>query len=420
MKITLLTYGSAGDVQPFLALAIGLRQAGHTVRLAAPRRFSDMIEAYGICCIPLAGDPEELSQLFNDAGGNVFRMVRSMQKHVLGIAADVVRGARQAVEGADLLVHSYIFTTGAHSYARQLGIPDVSVQLFPVFAPTRAFQAIGAPRRGPGWLNTFSHWLSAKMFWHIGNLGYRQVRRQAPEDFPAKVVWPFKASGERPITPLVFAISPLVLGDPPEWRKPYIHVPGYFFLDQPDYRPPEALTRFLESGDQPVCVTFGSSVNREVKRIGQTALQAVRRTGRRAIFLTGWGGWQPETLQEDALFLESAPHGWLFPRCRAVIHHGGAGTTAAGLRAGVPSIVIPHATDQPFWGSRVAAIGAGPKPVPVKKLNADNLDAALELAETEQLRRRAAEIGVLIRAEDGVKKTVTLIEGHARMFYQTR
>ena len=416
MNITILTYGSRGDVQPFLALAIGLQKAGHVVTLAAPHRFSDFIHSYGVGCAPLAGDPDELSRLFNDAGSNFYRLVKSMLEHVFQVAPDVVKSTRAALQGADLLVHSFLFTTGAHSYARELGIPDVSVQLFPVFAPTHSFPAIGMPAGWPGGLNYFSHWFSTQVYWHGGNASYSRLRRSAPADFPARLYWPFTPTPDRPVPPLIFACSPVVLAKPADWNLPHIHLPGYFFLDHPDYQPPEALSQFLGAGEPPVCITFGSTVTREAERIASAALDAIQSTRSRAIFLTGWGGWQPENPPGHTLFLDSAPHDWLFPRCRAVVHHGGAGTTAAGLRAGVPSILIPHTTDQPFWGSRVAAIGAGPSPVPVHRLTAETLAVALEQADSDAIRQRAREIGNLIRSEDGVGQAVALIEEQAQLF----
>ncbi|HSV85231.1 MAG TPA: glycosyltransferase [Levilinea sp.] len=418
MNITILTYGSRGDVQPFLALAVGLQKAGHPVTLAAPPRYKNFVEQQGVTFAPLAGDPDELSLLFNNAGSNVFRMVRSMQQHVLAIAPDVVRAARAATQGADLLIHGFAFTTGAHSIARELGIPDVSVQLFPVFAPTPDFPAIGMPHNAPRWLNSPSHWFSTQVFWHGGNLGYYRVRRNAPADFPRRLYWPFKPGHNRPPTPLFFAFSPVVVGKPHGWELPHIHMPGYFFLDDPQYQPPEKLRRFLEEGDAPVCITFGSMVNREAERITQTAMQAIQDTHNRAIVLSGWGGWRPDHAPEHILFLDAVPHDWLFPRCRVVVHHGGAGTTAAGLRAGTPSILVPHTADQPFWGRRVAATGAGPKPIPVSRLSADMLADALVQAGSEPVRRRAAEVGYLIRSENSVERTVTLIEDHAQSFQQ--
>jgi UDP:flavonoid glycosyltransferase YjiC (YdhE family) len=275
------------------------------------------------------------------------------------------------------------------------------------------------PVNKPGWLNGFSHRFSTQVFWRAGNAGYNRLRRRAPADFPVRLYWPFKPAPDRPLTPLVFAISPVVLPRPADWDSEHIHLPGYFFMDDHGYEPPETLHRFLEAGDPPICVTFGSMVNRESERITRAALDAVRSTGCRAIFLTGWGERQSERRQDSTLFMEAAPHDWLFSRCRAVVHHGGAGTTAAGLRAGVPSILIPHTADQPFWGSRVAAIGAGPKPIPVKQLTSGALAAAIKQADMEIIRRRAGEIGRLIRTENGVGETVALIEGHAQRFHRS-
>ncbi len=419
MKITLLTYGSRGDVQPFLALALGLQNAGHRVTLAAPQRFMELIRSYGIQGAPLPGDPEELSRLFNHAGGNLVRMVRAMQDHLFRIAPGVVRAARQAMHGADLLVHSFAFTTGAHSFAHELGIPDVSVQLFPVFAPTRAFAPVGMPEYRLGWLNRLSHQVYTQIFWRGGNAGYYRLRRSAPADFPARLYWPFRPNGSRPLTPLVFACSPVVLSNPPDWNLPHIHQVGYFFLDSPNYEPPGELRRFLQAGDPPVCLTFGSMINREAEGITRAALHALDAARRRVIVLPGWGGWRPDRPPENSLFLEAAPHDWLFPRCQMVIHHGGAGTTAAGLRAGVPSILVPHAADQPFWGRRVAAIGAAPPPIPLRRLTVQSLANALALADSQAIRRRAAQVGQLICAENGVVRAVALIEAHATAFHRS-
>ncbi len=208
-----------------------------------------------------------------------------------------------------------------------------------------------------------------------------------------------------------------MLPKPDDWNAPYIHITGYFFLDTPEvYQPPPELADFLSAGEPPVCVTFGSMVNREAGRIDALVRLALARTGQRGIILTGWGSGQPPNPDEDLLYLEAAPHDWLFPRCKSVVHHGGAGTTAAGLHAGIPNIVLPHAADQKFWGKRVAAIGAGPPPIDLKKLSVEKLVAAFGQADGDELRVRARETGRLIRAEDGVSEAVRLIEEQAAAF----
>lgn len=411
MKITLLTYGSRGDVQPFLALALGLQGAGHNVWLAAPHRFESFVESYGLPFVPLAGDPEVISRSLNNAGTNPIAMVRSISDYIFKIAPQVSRAAFEACEDADLLVHSFLFTVGAHSWAFERGLPDVSVQTFPMFAPTRAFPNVAFPKVPPGWLSYFSHWLATRVFWYGGNSGYGPVRRANPDiPYPRKLYWPFTDTPQHPRTPLLFAYSPSVLPRPQEWGAS-VHVTGYFNLDlQGTYEPPAALAEFLAVGAPPVCVTFGSMMHREEANIYRTVLEAIAALGERAILLSGWGDLPSLLTSEDVLALEAAPHDWLFPRCKAVIHHGGAGTTAASLRAGIPNVVVPFAADQPFWGARVHALEAGPAPIPVRKLTVERLVAALSESGSGRLRSGAEAIGRAIRAEDGVGTAVRLIQ----------
>ncbi len=410
MNITILTYGSRGDVQPFLALALGLQQNGHRVRLAAPHRFAEFVARYGVSFVPLAGDPEIISQRLNAAGGNPLRAMTAIQGYVSDIAPQVARAAFAACEDADLLIHSFLFTVGAHSWAREHGIPDVSVQTFPVFAPTRAFPNVAAAWIPPGWPSYFSHWLANRFFWYGGKLGYPRVRRASPDiAYPSRLYWPFDERTDRLRTPLLFAFSPLVVPRPDEWGA-HIHLTGYFFLEEEDYRPPAALTDFLAEGPPPVCISFGSMVSRDAARTGGAVLEALKMTGERGIFLTGWNGWRPPNPPPNVLFLDAAPHAWLLPRCKAVVHHGGAGVTGAGLRAGIPNIVVPHSADQPFWGRRVAALGAGPAPIPVWRLTVDRLAAALAEAARPASITRASQVGEMIRSENGVGQAVRRIE----------
>lgn len=410
MKISILTYGSRGDVQPFLALAVGLQKRGHEVTLAAPHRFANFVAQYNIPFAPLAGDPEEISKAFNDAGHNAIKMIRAIGDYVNSIALDVTRGAFAACEDADLIIHSFLFTTGAHSLARARGIPDISVQTFPIFAPTREYPPVALSSLPKGLLSYFGHWLNTQVFWYGGNSGYHQKRNQHPDVFSFDLFWPFVDEPPRRATPLLFAVSPTVLPPAREWAN-RVDVTGYFFIGAPDaYAPPAELKHFLEAGSPPICVTFGSMIHRDANRIAEIVLESIRRAGQRAIVLTGWEGWKGRTSSDDFLFLDSAPHDWLLPRCKAIIHHGGAGTTAAGLRAGIPNIVIPFGGDQMFWGKRVHAIGAGPRPMRVRELTASRLTFALAEAEADALRDRARLVGQAIRCEDGVGNAIRVVE----------
>jgi sterol 3beta-glucosyltransferase len=245
MKITILTYGSRGDVQPFVALARGLQKSGHVVKLAAPQKFDEFVTAHGISFVPLAGDPEVINKLLNDAGTNPAQAVASMRYYIFSIASQVSRVAFLACAGAELVIHSFLFTVGGHSWAREHNIPDVSVQTFPMFAPTSAFPNVSAPNIPPGIFSYLSHWFATQIFWYGGNIGYGSVRRANPGfDYPKKLYWPFDSRPLHLRTPLLFAYSPGILPPPKEWSR-HVHVTGYFFLDEDAYQPPDELSDFF-------------------------------------------------------------------------------------------------------------------------------------------------------------------------------
>lgn len=190
---------------------------------------------------------------------------------------------------------------------------------------------------------------------------------------------------------------------------------GYFFFDFEDssYQPSNELQTFLAAGEKPICISFGSMVNRDAKRIDEVIRESLKQTQHRGIILSGWGG-VDQSSSKDLLYLESVPHDWLLPRCQMVIHHGGAGSTAAGLSAGIPNIVVPFTADQPFWGRRVHAIGAGPNPILVKNLTVERLTSVMVEAESPAAGERAQAARRKIRSEDGVSRAVELIESHVQ------
>jgi sterol 3beta-glucosyltransferase len=413
MRITIATFGTRGDVQPFIALALGLQKSGHIVRIAAPERFAAFVTSYGVAFAPLPVDPQELIANITNLRAHPLAALRGMARLGMSKTAPVVRAVAEACADADLIIHFYFLTTIAHSLARARGIPDVAVQLFPFFIPTRAFPMIGAPDIAPGALSYASHWLTTQGFRHGLDTGLRLVRARTPGLFDVPLRWPFDRSARVP-TPLLFAYSPLLVPKPADWSAPNLHIAGNFFLDTATtYTPPQELTDFLAAGDAPVCVTFGSMVGRESQRINDVVRATLAQAQQRAVILSGWGGSAADEADKRFFSLDAAPHDWLFPRCRAVIHHGGAGTAAAALRAGMPQVIVPHALDQMFWGRRVAAAAGGPPPIDLRTLSVESLSAALTQATAPLSRASAAEAGSLIRAEDGVATAVRLIEEHA-------
>jgi sterol 3beta-glucosyltransferase len=211
--------------------------------------------------------------------------------------------------------------------------------------------------------------------------------------------------------PVLYAYSPTVVARPNDWPERFV-VTGYWFLERPlNWQPPPALSDFLADGPPPVYIGFGSMSSNRPHKLADVAIDALKMAGQRGILARGWGGLAfdgiNQPLTDDIFVVDDAPHDWLFPQMAAVVHHGGSGTTAAGLRAGVPSVLIPFSGDQPFWGQRVAALGAGPAAIPYKKLSVRRLATAIETATgSETMRCRVAALGKRIQAENGVADAV--------------
>jgi UDP:flavonoid glycosyltransferase YjiC (YdhE family) len=207
------------------------------------------------------------------------------------------------------------------------------------------------------------------------------------------------------------AYSQTAIPHPSDWSDD-VHITGYWFQDAPsEWHPSIELEEFLAEGPPPVYVGFGSMGGRNPEDFAAIVLQALEKSGQRGLLLTGWGGMNVMRVPDHVFVLNAAPHNWLFPRMAAVVHHGGAGTTAEGLRAGVPTVIVPFIVDQSFWGNRVKDLGVGPKPIPAKKLTADKLASAIEKATTDsKMKERAVALGKAIRAEEGVNNAVKIVQ----------
>jgi UDP:flavonoid glycosyltransferase YjiC (YdhE family) len=296
--------------------------------------------------------------------------------------------------------------------AEKLGIPFVEAYLYP-FAPTREFPSVLTPLpQTPltSWANGLTHQLARQMMWQSFRGADNKARTQILDMKPAPLSGPFTWLDQHSKL-VLYGYSPAVLPAPQDWDA-RSHVTGYWFLDAAaGWQPPADFLDFLAAGPPPVYIGFGSMASSKPRETTDMVLAALHQTGQRGVLYAGWGGLHKEDLPGDVFMIGSTPHSWLFPRMAAVVHHAGAGTTAAGLAAGVPSVVTPFFADQPFWAQRVYDLGVGPKPVARRHLTAGSLAAAIQTAVTDQpMRRRAAALGARIRAEDGVAQAVTLIE----------
>jgi UDP:flavonoid glycosyltransferase YjiC (YdhE family) len=416
MKITLLTYGSQGDVEPFAALGKGLVQAGHQVILAAPEKYKFLVDQGQIEFIGFPGDPQQLVQdLVDHAGHNWWRMVRSMSSFVLPLGVDVSRIARMACQDADLIVHSFLLTNTGYQVAREKGIPDISAQTFPVFTSTSEFPAPAAPDLPLGnFYRKFTHHFVTQTFWQGSRILYRWIRKGNPE-LPPLSNWPFDNRNSWQ-TPILYAFSPQVVPRPADWRED-VHITGYWFSDQEiAWKPADRLLEFLKKGPSPIAVVFGSTSTRELAGIYHKVVETLKDTDQKGIIV----GQKPAGLNLPNVFWQEGfiPYDWLFKRSAAVIHHGGAGTTGKALKAGLPSIVLPFTSDQPFWGRQVQKLGAGPKPINPRHLNTATLAEAIgRVISDPAMRQRAQALKEGLNSEDGVSTAVQIIESYQGVFH---
>jgi sterol 3beta-glucosyltransferase len=413
MRITLFTIGARGDTQPFVALAVRLKQNGHSVTLAARPDFANLAADYGVDFAPL-GHPYQpfitgAARASAIGSGHLLNQLRYGLSQRGYFFDQLDQDAWRAAQGAEAIIYKSSWITG-YSLAEKLGIPCAGAMLFPL-TPTRAFPSFmlgGGKDRGP-LLNRLLWSLTGQVVWQTIHQDDKKLRLDVLGLHPLPFFGPV-ARQQREAMPIYYAYSPTVLPPPADWPE-RMHVTGYWFLDPPPgWQPPADLLRFLQAGPAPVSIGFGSMASRDAEATLNIVLKALELSGQRGMLLSGWAGvGKDRTLPAHVFSAESLPHSWLFPRMAAVVHHGGAGTTGAGLRSGVPSVLIPLAADQPSWARQVSALGAGPAPLPFQTLTAERLAVAIREAVTNPaMRQRAAELGRRIQAEDGLGQTMAL------------
>jgi sterol 3beta-glucosyltransferase len=414
MHITLLTVGTRGDVQPYVALGRGLRQAGYDVRVVTHEAFEELILGNGLEFVPLTVDIQavmrgSVGQRWVESGRNQLRFLTSMIRLAFPTLRQMLSDSWHACQGTEAIIYS-TFAIAGYSVAEALGIPGIAAPLQPL-TRTRAFSMMGFPAFSLGAkLNWLSYLIGEQLLWQPFRTVLNRWRKEKLGLSPISIQGPF-TSVYKDRHPWLYGFSPSVITKPVDWPE-WVHVAGYWFLDlQEGWSPPGRVVDFLAAGPPPVCIGFGSMVDRAREKLLGIAIEALEQTRQRGILITGWGGMHDRMLPEEILAVESIPHEWLFPRMKAIVHHGGAGTTAAALRSGVPSIVTPFFADQPFWGKVVERLGVGPAPILRKRLSVGQLVESIKIATSDdEMKARASLLGEKIREEDGITRAVEIIE----------
>ena len=414
MRITVFCIGSRGDVQPYVALGAGLKRAGHQVTIGTHETFQEMVETNGLRFSPVEGNPRELLQTeagrrWIEADSNPFSFFSGLIRLSLSLFGLLTRDAWEACKNAEAIVYSPLGLC-CHSIAEKLKIPCCMAPLQPV-SQTTSFASPMFPPVALGKLyNVATHKAACQFVWQPFRKAFNRWRTETL-GLPPYSFWGPLTEIRKNNESLLNGFSPTILPRPSDWKSK-CYVTGYWFLDQENgWEPPEGLLQFLSTGDPPVYIGFGSMSERDPKGLSQLLVRALQLAKQRGILLSGWADLPKEDLPESIFVIDSLPHDWLFPKMAAVVHHGGAGTTAAVFRAGVPNIVVPFFGDQHFWGAQVHKLGAGPKRISRKNLTAETLGDAIRRAVTDKNMQTAAQrLGEKIRAENGVLRAVEILE----------
>lgn len=397
MRIIIPTIGTRGDVQPYIALALGLQQAGHTVTLATHPIMRGLVEGYGVLFAPIGPDidiGEEAARIRARSPNFLTGFMRVM-KFSFSMLEQAYPTLLELCRSADLVIVSHSATGGME--ADRLGLPRVSVTLM----------AEAIPVNNP----EDSIFKRAVMKIAGAGMGLMMTR---PLDAIRKRV------GLPPIGPTgitspelnLIPLSPHISPPNPLWEARH-HLTGYWFAPAPEtWSPPPDLVNFIAAGEPPLVVSLGAMAlsGDDAYEAAQMTIAALQQVGARAV-IQGWDEPMKHIhLPPSVYHAGSIPHDWLLPRASGLIHHGGFGTTAAGFRAGIPMLVIPHIIDQYLWGNKVAGLGVGPKPIDRAKLRAANMTDALRQMTSTDMRSAARNLGMAIRSEpDGVSAAVDLI-----------
>lgn len=417
LQIVMLIVGTRGDVQPFVAIGKRLQDYGHRVRLATHSNFKDFVLTAGLEFYPLGGDPKVLAGYmvknkgFLPSGPSEIPVQRNQMKEIIYSLLPACRDP-DLDSGIAFKADAIIANPPAYGHVHVAEALKIPIHIFFTmpWTPTSEFpHPLSRVKQPAGY--RLSYQIVDSLIW----LGIRDmindVRKKKLKLRP--VTYLSGSQGFDSDVPHGYIWSPHLVPKPKDWG-PKVDVVGFCFLDlASNYEPPESLVKWLEAGSKPIYIGFGSLPVQEPEKMTQIIVEAFEQTGQRGIINKGWGGLGNLAEPKDSIYLlDNIPHDWLFLQCKAVVHHGGAGTTAAGLRAACPTTIVPFFGDQPFWGERVHARGVGPPPIPVDEFSLPKLINAINFMLDPKVKERAVELAEAMEKEDGVTGAVKAFFKH--------
>jgi sterol 3beta-glucosyltransferase len=410
--IVILTIGTQGDVRPCIALGQGMLRAGHRVRIATSENFKKQVRDAGLEFSALTADFHamlEADRAIADQGMDLRAMARIFRDRYAAWAENWVAEGLAAGSDAGLLIGVSNSTLLAKALSEALDIPFVIARLQPL-TPSRILPPMvlsGSGRKLPGLLSIAAHHLLYQLIWSVMRPAINDIVRPQLQLRPYPRWGPYLFNSEMHRAKVINGFSRHVLPRPADWPDTS-QVVGYWFLDEPGWEPPRELAEFLAAGSKPIYIGFGSMVGSDAGGFTSSVVDAVKMSGRRAVLATGWGGLEGRegSGDERVFFIRNAPHDLLFRRVAVAVHHGGAGTTAAAVRAGIPSVIVPFYGDQPFWARCLARQGVAPPALARKSLTPAGLASAIAESQQPEMLRRAEALGRAVRAEDSIAEAL--------------
>jgi UDP:flavonoid glycosyltransferase YjiC (YdhE family) len=404
--IVIFTVGTQGDARPCIGLGQALHRAGYPVRIVTSDNFAPLVREAGLefCAISadfsdlLTNNPETVDKALNP-----WFLVKHTRAKFAEWAATWAKEARPACQGAALLIGTGIVTQLAKALGEAENVPFLQAHLQP-FTPSRKLSPLSfwSKREFPGWANMALFSVMKLLAWYTLKPAVNGAIR--PQLKLPLYPWYgpyFDKDPER--MRVLYGYSRHILPRPDDWPE-QVRVTGSWFLDQAgEWQPPQSLTDFLAEGEKPIYIGFGSMLANNAEAFTDIVVDAVRLSGRRAVLATGWGGLrrEPGRMDDQIYVIEAAPHDWLFPRMAMAMHHGGAGTTVAAARAGIPSVFVPFFGDQPFWARRMNELGVAPPALDRRTVDAAQMAQAIAQALQPQRIDAAHVLGDKIRAQNG-------------------
>ena len=413
MNISIIAIGSRGDVQPYIALGIGLQKAGHLVQIVADELFKESVLERNLSFAPTFINPKKFFDVdIYKTGKNIFQLSKEIRKQFKIVGRRHFKEVLDALTNVDVVIFSPLASAAFH-VAELKRVPCIGAYLQPL-TPTKQFGPTYFPEL-PTWipfrglLNWTMFRLNNKIYFYLVKDVLNECRKEILNLPP--LPWKIYSNVDRADLPILYGYSKYILPKPLDW-KDNLHVTGYWFLkNENNWQPPADLVKFIEGGKPPIYFGFGSMIDKEIVTVTNIIKEALNKTGQRGIIASGWNELSELKLPSNIFLVNDIPHEWLFPKMAAVVHHGGAGTTAAGLKAGVPAIVIPFSFDQPFWAAKVYKLKVGPKPLPRKTITVDKLANAINLTlNSKEYSVNVKDLCKKIQAEDGVNNAVAIIE----------